>query len=95
MSSPWSDRGSAAAILLVQYAWGLRPVDIRAGIHDRTVRAGGRRLTCTLRIIHDFMQAAEDLLTVAGIRVSPERLRQIVEVEGRQIMEARSSGAFW
>ena len=45
-----------------------------------------------LGVIHDFDQAAEDLYAVAGIRVSSERLRQIVESQGRRIMEARLSG---
>ena len=44
-------------------------------------------------VIHDFEQAAEDLYTVARIRVSRERLRQIVEAEGRRIMDARRTGA--
>lgn len=81
-----------------RYFWsratgGLCPVDALVGIHDRTVTAGACCLLCTLGVIEDFKQAAKDLLTVAGIRVSPERLRRVVEAEGRRIMEARVSGA--
>jgi hypothetical protein len=74
-------------------AGGSCPVDTRVGIHDRTVTAGACCILCTLGVICDFKQAAEDLYAVARIRVSPERLRQIVEAEGRRIMEARLSGA--
>lgn len=81
-----------------RYFWsratgGLCPVDALVGIHDRTVTAGACCLLCTLGVVQDFKQAAEDLYTVAKIRVSPERLRQIVEAEGRRIMEARRTGA--
>ena len=81
-----------------RYFWsratgGMCPVDALVGIHERTVTAGACCLLCTLGVIHDFKQAAEDLYTVARIRVSPERLRQIVEAEGRRIMEARRTGA--
>ena len=83
--------------LLRRYFWsralgGLCPVDARVGIHDRTVTAGACCILCTLGVIHDFKQAAKDLYAVAGIRVSPERLRQIVESQGRRVMEARLSG---
>lgn len=81
-----------------RYFWsratgGLCPVDRPLGVSDGSVTRGARRIGCTLGVIHDFDQAAEDLHTVAAIRVSPERLRPMVEAEGRRIMEARSSGA--
>lgn len=80
-----------------RYFWsratgGSCPVDALVGIADRTVTAGACRILCTLGIIHDFKQSAEDLFTVAGIRVSSERLRQIVESEGRRVMASRLSG---
>ena len=80
-----------------RYFWsratgGSCPVDTLVGIHDRTVTVGACCILCTLGVIEDFKQAAEDLQTVAGIRVSGERLRQIVEAEGRRIMESRLSG---
>lgn len=45
-----------------------------------------------MEVVQDFKQAAEDLYAIAVIRVSAEWLRQIVEAEGRRIMEARLSG---
>ena len=73
--------------------WGGQcPVDERIGIHDRTVTRGARHIGCTLGVAQDFEQAAEDMYAVAGIRVSSERLRQIVEAEGREVMDARASG---
>ena len=49
-------------------------------------------MCCTLGVIHDFDQAAEDLFAVAGIRISSEKLRQLVEQEGRDVREACLSG---
>ncbi len=89
---------TGTVMVLRRYFWsratgGSCPVDALVGIHDRTVTAGACCILCTLGVIHDFKQAAEDLYTVSGIRVSAERLRQIVEAEGRRIMEARRTGA--
>jgi hypothetical protein len=39
-----------------------------------------------------FGKSAESLKRLSGLRVSPERLRQIVEVEGRRISAARAAG---
>lgn len=75
-------------------AGGTCPSDASIGIRDQTVTSGARCLLCTLGVIHDFKQAAADLHRVAGIRVSAERLRQIVESEGRLIKESRLSGRF-
>jgi hypothetical protein len=103
---PARNKGNRARVVLTgvgtvtvrrRYFWsralgGLCPVDEPIGIHDRTVTRGARQMACTLGVIQDFEQAAEDLYTVAGIRVSSERLRQLVEAEGRRILEARASG---
>ncbi|MFQ5344167.1 MAG: hypothetical protein ACE5F6_21705 [Anaerolineae bacterium] len=80
-----------------RYFWsratgGSCPVDTRVGIENRTVTRGACSLLCTLGVVQDFKQAAEDLYAVAGIRVSSERLRQIVEAEGQRIKEARLLG---
>ena len=68
-------------------------MDQPLGVHDKTATRGARRVCCTLGVIHDFSQAAEDLYVVAGIRISAERLRQLVEQEGRAAFEARLSGS--
>lgn len=80
-----------------RYFWsratgGLCPVDQPLGVDDNTTTCGARRVCCTLGVIHDFEQAAEDLDVIAGIRVSGEKLRQLVEQEGREVLEARLSG---
>ena len=56
--------------------------------------SGARCILCTLGVVQDFKQAAEDLYAVAGIRVSSERLRQIVEAEGQRMIDARASGVW-
>lgn len=80
-----------------RYFWsreigGLYPVDHRLGVDSGTATCGARRVCCTLGVIHDFDQAAEDLFAVAGIRISAEKLRQLVEQEGRDVVEARLAG---
>ena len=70
-----------------------RPVDQPLGVHDNTATCGARRVCCTVEVIHDFEQAAQDLYTAAGIRISAEKLRQLVEQEGRTVLEARLSGS--
>lgn len=82
-----------------RYFWsraigGWCPVDQPLGVHDNTATCGARRVCCTLGVIHDFEQAAQDLYAVAGMRISAERLRQLVEQEGRAVLEARLSGSF-
>jgi len=72
---------------------GLCPADQLLGIHDNTATSGARRVCCTLGVIHDFDQAAQDLYVAAGIRISAEKLRQLVEQEGREVLAARVSGA--
>lgn len=81
-----------------RYFWsratgGLCPVDQPLGVDNNTATCGARRICCTLGVIHDFKQAAEDLYAVSGIRVSAEKLRQLVEQEGREVRKARLSGA--
>jgi len=72
---------------------GLCPVDQPLGVDDKTATCGARRVCCTLGVIHDFEQAAQDLYAVAGMRISAEKLRQLVEQEGRAVLEARLSGS--
>ena len=74
-------------------AGGSCPVDALVGVGEGAVTAGARCLLCTLGVVQDVKQAAADLHTVARLRVSPERLRLIVEAEGVRVMEARRTGA--
>lgn len=67
-------------------------MDQPLGVHDKTATCGARRVCCTLGVIQDFEQATQDLHAVAGIRISAERLRQLVEQEGRAVLAARLSG---
>lgn len=67
-------------------------MDQPLGVDDNTATRGARRVCCTLGVIHDFDQAACDLYAVAGIRISAEKLRQLVEGEGREVLAARVSG---
>jgi hypothetical protein len=67
-------------------------VDQPLGVQDKTATCGARRVCCTLGVIQDFEQAAQDLHAVAGMRISAERLRQLVEQEGRAVLAARLSG---
>ena len=67
-------------------------MDQPLGVHDNTATCGARRVCSTLGVIQDFEQAAQDLHAVAGIRISAEKLRQLVEQEGRAVLEARLSG---
>jgi hypothetical protein len=81
-----------------RYFWsratgGLCPLDQPLGVDDNTATCGARRVCCTLGVIHDFDQAAQDLYAIAGIRISAEKLRQLVEQEGREVVAARLSGA--
>lgn len=81
-----------------RYFWsratgGSCPVDRLLGIENHTATRGARRVCCTLGVIQDFDQAAQDLYAVAGIRISAEKLRQLVEQEGREVLEARLTGS--
>ena len=67
-------------------------MDALLGADGNTATRGARRLCCTLGITHDFTQGVEDLRVVAGIRISDERLRQLVEKEGREVLQVRLSG---
>ena len=87
-----------AVTICRRYFWsratgGSCPVDQPLGVDDNTATCGARRVCCTLGVIHDFDQAAQDLYAVAGIRISAEKLRQLVEQEGREVVAARLSGA--
>lgn len=84
-------------VLRRRYFWskvcsGLYPVDVSIGIDSSAVSPGARELCCTMGIIQDFAQGAEDLHRLTGLRISKERLRQITEQEGGAVAQARRDG---
>src|SRR3990172_1024556 len=75
--------------LIRRYFWskecgGPYPVDAVMGIEWGRVSPGALQLCCTMGVIQDFAQGADDLRTFSGLRVSKERLRQITESQGRE-----------
>jgi hypothetical protein len=58
---------------------------ISVGARERCCRVGCQP--------HGFRRAAEDLQHLAGISVSPEHLRQVVESEGQHVAKRRQTGA--
>ena len=58
------------------------------------ISAGARELCCRIGCHpQGFKRSAKDLKRLAGLSVSPERLRQIVEGEGRRTQAVPASGA--
>ncbi len=68
-------------------------VDRWLGIADTRVSVGARELCCRATLAGaGFRRAAGDLERLGQIRVSAERLREIVEGEGRRVLASRASG---
>lgn len=64
------------------------------GIADRRVSVAARELCCRATLDGaGFRRAAENLSRLGQIAVAAERLREIVEAEGRQVLVRRQSGA--
>jgi hypothetical protein len=60
---------------------------------DQAISEGVREMVCRLnRGVTSFRQAAENLARTAHLTVSKETLRQLVEHEGRSVMEAQRRG---
>lgn len=83
--------------LIRRYFWskecgGQYPIDGMMGIESGRVSPGALKLCCTMGVIQDFAQGADDLRTFSGLRVSKERLRQITESQGRAAARVRESG---
>ena len=83
--------------LMRRYFWskgcgGQYPVDAVMGLESGRVSPGALQLCCTMGVIQDFAQGADDLRTFSGLRVSQERLRQITESQGREAARVRESG---
>jgi len=67
-------------------------VDGWLGIADASVSVGARELCCVVAADCSFAKASNKLKQVGQIDVSLSRLREIVEREGMQMLEARRAG---
>jgi hypothetical protein len=71
------------------------PSDAFVDAAGATVSLGARELACRLnQNARSFDKAAENLARAAQIRVSGEKLRQLVEAEGKAVLAAQRSGDF-
>jgi hypothetical protein len=69
------------------------PVDAFLDTAEATVSLGARELVCRLnQNARSFDKAAENLARAAQIRLSGERLRQLVEAEGKAVLAAQHAG---
>jgi hypothetical protein len=80
-----------------RYFWtarcgGIYPIDAVIGIESSHLSAGAAEFCCSMGCAQDFEQAAKDLERIGGLRVSKERLRQIVEQAGQEAGIARREG---
>jgi hypothetical protein len=70
------------------------PADAFLDAAEATVSLGARELACRLnQNARSFAKAAENLARAAQIRLSGEKLRQLVEAEGKAVLAAQRSGA--
>src|SRR5438093_4107024 len=73
---------------------GLTPADAWLDAAEAAVSAGARELACRLNQgSRSFEKAADNLARAAQIHLSGERLRQVVQAEGRAVLQAQQSGA--
>jgi hypothetical protein len=69
------------------------PVDRLLDAAEATVSVGARELCCRLGIAgRSFARAAENLRHAAGLSMSAEQLRQVVEHEGKSVLAAPADG---
>lgn len=69
------------------------PADEGLNGQGARISVGARERCCRVSCHpHGFRRAAEDLKRLAGISVSPEHLRQIVEGEGQRVARLRQAG---
>jgi hypothetical protein len=69
------------------------PVDAFLDTAEATVSLGARELACRLnQNARSFDKAAENLARAAQIHLSGEKLRQLVEAEGKAVLAAQRSG---
>jgi hypothetical protein len=65
------------------------PMDAFLGIGSGRYSPGVREMACREAMSCSFSQAAEDLERVGQITISPERVRWIVEAEGRRVLQVQ------
>lgn len=80
-----------------RYFWsgsssGVYAIDAVIGIEETHASVGARDFCCSMGIVQDFEQGADDLGRMTGVRVSAERLRQITEAEGEAVSRVRQAG---
>jgi hypothetical protein len=66
--------------------------DVVLGIDQEAISPGARQLCCVMGVGQNFRRASEDLKKLAGLSVSKERLRQVVEAEASQVRQDRDNG---
>ena len=80
----WSGQGTGS----------VTPVDALLDAAEATLTVGVRELACRLnQASHNFDKAAENLARAAQVVLSGEWLRQVVESEGRAVLQSQQSGA--
>ena len=79
-----------------RYYWcregGACPAEGLLGIEDGRVSPGAKQICCRLGMLQNFAQAAGDVLSIGGLRVCRERLRQVVEAEAAAVTLRREEG---
>ena len=80
-----------------RYFWskvggGIYPADASLGILGSKASPAVREACCTMGVVQDFAQGAEDMHRLTGLRISKERLRQITESEGAQVEAQGADG---
>ena len=69
------------------------PTDALLDEAERTISEGVREMACRLnRGATSFQQTADNLARAAHLKVSKETLRQLIEQEGRAVLEAQRRG---
>jgi hypothetical protein len=68
------------------------PADASIGIAQAKVSPAAREVCCTMGVVQDFAQGAEDLYRLTGLRVSKQRLRQITESEAAEVSARNAAG---
>jgi hypothetical protein len=107
LGAGWQDKGSQAVehltavghVRVRRRVWWKPSVGTQAP-GDEWLNGGGPRISVGARELcshigqfpQGFRKSAEALQRLAGLTVSPERLRQIVEGEGRRMAAARAAG---